>query len=77
VSSVSSYISMCSSATPLIHDEVDHETVDSSVVTPSGPYDSPRVDYDFMVVLIESSSSESLEFLVMIQQLVLLLLIVV
>ena len=69
-SSVSSQVSRYSFATHLIENESDHETVDSSIVTFSGPYESPRVDYDFMVVPTESSSSESSEFLVMIQHVV-------
>ena len=36
VSSVSSHISRYSFATPLIEDEIDHETVDSSDITSSG-----------------------------------------
>jgi len=34
---------------------------------PSGPSESARADYDFMIVPTESSSSESSELLVMIQ----------
>jgi len=51
----------------LIEHEIDHETIDSSVITSSGPSKSSRDDYVFMVVPTESSSSESSEFLVMIQ----------
>ena len=58
-SSVSSQIFKYLFVTPLIEDEIDHETVDSNVVTFSGPSKSPRADYDFMIVPIESSSSES------------------
>jgi len=62
-SSVSSQISKYSFATPLIEDEIDHEIVDSSVITFSRSFKSPRADYGSMV---ESSSSESSEFLAMI-----------
>jgi len=54
----------------LIKDEVDYKTVNSSVVISSGPCESPRADYDFMVVPTEAFSSESSEFLVMIQQVI-------
>jgi len=40
----------------LIEDEIDHETVDSSIVTSSEPSKYPGADYVFVVVLIESSS---------------------
>ena len=65
-SSASSQISRYSFFTPLIKDEIDHKTVDSSVVTSSGPSESPRTDYDFMIVPTKSSSSESSEFFVII-----------
>jgi len=56
----------------LIEDEIDHETVDSNIIifTSSGPFESPRADYDFMIVSTESFSSELLEFFFMIQQVV-------
>ena len=54
----------------MIHDEIDHETVDSNVITSSGPSESLCVDYDFMVVPTESFFIESSEFLAMIQQVV-------
>ena len=54
------------SATPLIEDE----TVDSNVITSSGPSESLCVDYGFMVIPTESFFIESLEFLAMIQQVV-------
>jgi len=57
-------------ATPLIEDEIDHETVDSSIVTSSGLSKSSCIDYDFMVIPTDSFSSESPEFLAMIQQVV-------
>ena len=67
---MSSQIFRYSFATLLIEDEIDHETVDSSIITSSGPSQSPRVAYDFVLIPTESSSSESSEFNVMIQQLV-------
>ena len=73
-SSVSSQISKYSFVTPLIEDDIEHETVNSSVVTSSVPSKFPRAEYNFMVVPIDSSSSESPEFFVMIQQLFLVLL---
>ena len=51
-SSVSSQISRYSFATPLINDDIEHETVDSSVVTSNRPFESLRVEYSFMVVPI-------------------------
>ena len=51
-----------------------HKAADSSVVIPSRSFESPRADYGFMVISTKSSSSESLEFLVMIQHVVLVLL---
>ena len=57
-SSVSSQISRYSFVTHLIDDEIDHETVDSSVITSSGPSESPHVDYSFMVLPTESFSSD-------------------
>jgi len=45
--------------TPLIEDDIEHEIVNSSIVTFSGPSESPRVDFDFMVVPIDSFTSES------------------
>jgi len=53
----------------MIEDEIDHETVDSSIITSSGPSEYPRVDYDCMVILTESSS-ESSEFIASMQQVV-------
>jgi len=50
----------------LTDDDIEHETTDSNVVTSSGPSE-PLVLYDFMVVSIDSFSSESLKFLSMIQ----------
>jgi len=50
----------------LIEDDSKHETVDSSIVTSSGPSEFPRDEYSFMVVPIDSFSSESPEFFVMI-----------
>ena len=47
-SSVSSQIFRYSYATPSIEDEIDHETVDSSVVTSSGPLEFLHVDYGFI-----------------------------
>jgi len=69
-SSVSSQIFRYSFVIPLIKDEIDHETVDSSVVISSGPSESPHVDYGFIIVPTESSSNESSKFLAMIQQMV-------
>ena len=69
-SGASSQISRYSFATPLIKDGIEHETVNSSVIISSGPSESPCVEYDFMVVSIDSSSNESPEFLVMIQQMI-------
>ena len=65
-----SQISRYSFVTLLIEDEIDHETVDSSIITSSEPSQSPRVDYDFVLIPTESSSSESSEFLAMIQQVI-------
>jgi len=67
LSSVSSKFLGIYFATFLIEDEIDHETIDSSVVTSSESSESPPVDYDFMVVPTKSSSNESSKFLVMIQ----------
>jgi len=53
----------------LIEDEIDHERVDSNIVTPSGPSESPRANYDFMTIPIEPSNEPS-EVLTMIQQVV-------
>ena len=50
----------------LIEDEIDHETVDSRIVTSSEPFEFSRADYVFMVVPTESTSSESSKFLGMI-----------
>jgi len=47
--------------------------VDPNIVTSKRPAESPCVDYGFMVVPTESFSSELSEFLVMIQQVVLVL----
>jgi len=68
-STVSSQISRYSFAIYLI-DDIEHKTVDSSVITSSGPFESPSAKYNFMVIPIDSSSSESPEFLVMIQQMI-------
>ena len=78
-SSISSQIFRYSFATLLTEDEIDHETVDFSIVTSSGPSESPCADYSFMVIATESSSIESSEFLITINRwfLVLLLLLVV
>jgi len=54
----------------LIKDEIDHEKVDSSVVTSSGPSESSRADYGFIVIHTDSSSSESSKFPAMIQQVI-------
>jgi len=51
----------------LIENDIEHKTVDSSVVTSSGPAESPNADYDFMIVQTDSPSSESPEFFAMIQ----------
>ena len=69
-SSVFNQISRYSFATPVIDDEIDHEIVDSSVITSSGPSESPHVDYGFMIIPAELSSNESSEFLTMIQQVI-------
>ena len=69
-SSVSSQISRYSFTTPLIEYDIKLEIIDSSVVTSNGSSESPRAEYDFVVVPIDSSSSESHEFLAMIQQMV-------
>ena len=66
-SSVSSQISRYSFVTRLIENEIDHETVDFSIVTSSGPFEFLHADYGFMVVPTMSSSNELLEFLAMIQ----------
>ena len=49
-SSVSCQISRYSFTTLLIEDEINHETVDSSVVISSWLSESPHCDYGFMVV---------------------------
>jgi len=67
-SCVSSQISTYSFVTPLIEDEIDHETTDSSIIISSGSSESLRANYGFMIVPTESSSSESSMFLAMIQQ---------
>ena len=69
-SSVFSQISRYSFATHLIKYDIEHETVDSSVVISSRPSEYPRAEYDFVIVSIDSSSNEPPEFLVMIQQMV-------
>jgi len=51
----------------LIEDDIEHKTVNSSIVTSSEPSKSPYADYGFMVIPIYSSSNELPEFLVMIQ----------
>jgi len=56
-SSVSSQISRYSFVTPLIEDDIEHKTDDSSVVTSSVPSESPHAEYSFMVVPIDSSVS--------------------
>ena len=42
------------------------ETVDSNIITSSGPSESPRADYDFMIIPTASFSSESSQFFAMI-----------
>jgi len=64
--SVSSQIFRYSFITPLIENEIDHETVNSNIVTSSEPSESRHADYGFIVVPTESSSSKSSEFLSMI-----------
>ena len=54
----------------MIENEIDHEIANSSVVISSGLSESPYADYDFMIVPTESSSSESSELFVMIQQVI-------
>jgi len=54
----------------LIEEDIDHEAVDSSVVTSSGPSEYPYADYDLLVIHTESFSSESSEFRAMIQQVI-------
>ena len=65
-SSISSQIFRYSFATLLIEDDIEHETTDSSTITSSEPSESSCVEYDFMVISIDSSSSELTEFLAMI-----------
>ena len=65
-SSVSSQISSYSFVTLLIEDDIKHEILDSSIVTCGGPYESPRADYSFIIVPVDSFSSELPEFLAMI-----------
>ena len=65
---MSSQISRYLFATSLIEYDIEHETVDSSVVTSSGSSESPRAEYSFVIISIDSSSSKSPEFLAMIQQ---------
>jgi len=69
-SSVSSQIFRYSFARPLIENDIEHERVESSVVISSGSSEFPRDQYSFTTVSIDSSSNESPEFLVMIQQMV-------
>ena len=47
---------------------MEDETVDSNIVTSSGPSESLCADYDFLVILIESFSSKSSEFLALINK---------
>jgi len=68
--SVSSQILKYSFVTPLIKDDSGHKRIDYNVVTSSGPSESHRVDYGFIVIPTGSSSSESSEFLVMIQHVI-------
>ena len=44
-----SQISRYSFITCLIKDDIEHETVDSSVVISSGPSEYPRAEFFFMV----------------------------
>jgi len=52
------------------HTLIKDETVHSNLVISSGPFESPRADYDFMIVSTEPSSSESSKFLAMIQHVI-------
>ena len=56
--------------TPLIEDDIEHEIINSNVVTSSGPFESSHAEYNFMIVSIDQSSSELPEFFTMIQQMV-------
>jgi len=69
-SSVSSQISRYSFATSLIENDIEHETINSSAITFSGLSVSPRSEYSFMVIPIDSSSSGSPEFFTIIQQMI-------
>ena len=60
--SASSQICRYSFVTLLIKNDIDHETVDSSVVISNGLSKFPCTNYNFMV-RTESSSSESSKFL--------------
>ena len=54
----------------MIEVDIEHKTIDSNVVTSSGLSESSRADYDFMVIPIDSFSSELPELLIMIKQMV-------
>ena len=49
-------------AIPMIEDEIENETVDTSVVTSSKPYEFSRADCGYMVPSNFSSSSELVKF---------------
>ena len=67
---ISTQVFRYSFVTLLIENEIDHETVDFSVVISSVSSESPRADYDLMIVPTASFSSESSGFLTMIQHVV-------
>jgi len=50
----------------LIKDEIDHKTVNFTVITSGGLSEFSRATYVFMIVLNESFSSESSKYLAMI-----------
>ena len=52
------------------NDDVDEIVELKTLIVPSQPFESPCVEYNFMVVSINSSFRESLEFLAKIQQIV-------
>ena len=54
----------------MIEDDIDHEIVDFSIVTSSGPSSPLVLSMFFMVVPTKSSSSESSEFFTTIQQVI-------
>ena len=59
--SVTIQLARNSLVTPMIKDKIKHETFDTSVVTSSKPYESPRANCGYVVAFNFFSSSESVE----------------